>query len=116
MTPDELVQAYREAAIEYGAAIDSKRANAALGRLPGILRSLYAAGAERRILELLADESAHVRAWAGFNALALSPDDGLGVLRELAQGPFGSVRADAAMTLQLWEEGKLELYWWRDNP
>ena len=116
MTPDELLDAYRTAAIEYGVEKDSERSNAALAQLPGIIRALRATGAERRILELLDDESEHVRAWAGFDALVLSPDDGVRVLRELAEGPFGAVRADAVMTLRLWEKGELELHAWQDTP
>ena len=116
MTSDELLGAYRAAAIEYGTEIDAKRCNVALARLPGIIGALRAVGAERRILELLDDESEHVRAWAGFDALVLSPDDGVRVLRELAEGPYEGVGAAAEMTLQLWEKGELELHAWQDAP
>ena len=118
MTADELLEAYRQLAIAYwqaAEAADHRARNAAFDKLAPVQMALRELGQERRILELLDDPSDHVRAWAAFDALYFSPEDGVRVLRELEQGPRGELRFDAWATLKQWEHGELVLTPWEDE-
>jgi len=110
--PDELLQAYRRWAREHVEAEDPEVSTAAHARLVEVTSALRAQGAERRILELLNDASASVRYCAGYDALYLAPEDGLRVLRALADGPPSKARTEASMTLWVREQGDLVLYPW----
>ena len=114
MTPEELLQEYRRWALRRGESEDDRVANAAHTRLLAVVRELRDTGHGRRILELLDDPSEHIRLRAGFDALHLSPDDGVPVLRELAEGPPGEVCASAGTILDLWASGKLILSPWNE--
>lgn len=114
MTPDQLITEYRKAAIIHGEASEAgnaRRCNAAYDELTRIRRQLRQAGPEhaRKILTLLDDENRSVRSWAAVDALDLSPDDGVRVLREVASGPRGMVRLDAEMVLKLWDAGEWKI-------
>ena len=89
--------------------------NAAFDQLEPVQLALRDLGQERRILELLDDDSGHVRLWAGFDALYFSPDEGLRVLRELEQMGGRDVGMLAWSTLQEWESGELVLIPWVDE-
>jgi hypothetical protein len=58
------------------------------------------------VLAFLDDEHPAVRCWAAVDALDLSPDDGLRVLKELAEGPKSEVRFNARMILKMWDAGE----------
>lgn len=118
MTADELLQEYRRLAIVYGEAGeagDPRTGNAAFDQLEPVQLALRDLGQERRILELLDDDSEHVRLWAAFDALYFSPNDGLRVLRELEQTEGKEVGMLAWSTLQEWESGDLVILPWTDE-
>ena len=118
MTADELLQEYRKLAIVYGEAGevgDPRTCNAAYDQLRSVQLALRDLGQERRILELLDDESEHVRLWAGFDALYFSPHEGLRVIRELEQTGGREVGMHAWSILQEWESGDLLLLPWVDE-
>ncbi|WP_428265651.1 DUF2019 domain-containing protein [Haliangium sp.] len=117
MTPDELIEAYRQQAIIWGESSESgdwRRGNAAQAALTEIRDALKQSGPEsrRKLLALLDDENLFVRLHAGVDALALSPEDGERVLSEIAQGPRSMTRFEAEMSLELWRSGKFEVTWW----
>lgn len=115
MTADEMLEEYRRWAIRYGESDDPEIANAAHARLIDVVRMFRDTGQGRRILELLHDDSEYVRARAAFDALYLSPDDGISVLRELAEGPPGKLCVNAFLALDQRERGELVLYPWEGD-
>ncbi|MDH5642183.1 MAG: DUF2019 domain-containing protein [Nitrospira sp.] len=120
MTPDELIQAYRQLALIYGEATeegDYKRGNKAQEDLLEIRRELRRPEHEHSrelLLRLLDDESLFVRLSAAIDALELAPKDGERVLAVIATGPPGMVRHEAEMTLNLWRSGEFVVPWWEE--
>lgn len=115
MDTDALLQAYRLHAQQFGEAIEPDVVNQAHAELLAVREALRDSGQAMRILELLADESEDVRLWAGFDALHLSPEDGLRVLQALAEGPRSKASYEARMTLWVRERGQLVLVPWEDD-
>ena len=108
------LEAYRQAAIAHGDASlagNAKLANHAYDELAHIRRTLRRDGHADRILTLLDDKSIYVRLWAAVDALELSPDAGVRVLRELANGPICPARGSAESLLEQWEAGTFVMPW-----
>ena len=107
---------YRKTAIAHGeatAAGKSRNANRAYDKMVRIRRGLRKDGLEqaRILLSLLDDESIYVRLWAAVDALELSPDDGVRVLRELAQGPPSFTQGSAETLLEQWNSNTFKKPW-----
>ena len=115
MDTDALLQKYRLHAQRFGQASEPDLVNQAHEELLKVREALRDSGQAMRILELLADESEDVCLWAGFDALHLSPEDGLRVLRALADGPPSKASSEAEMTLWVRERGDLVLVPWEDD-
>ena len=108
---EALLTEYRATAALHGHAQHhgpTRTCNRAYDKLTRIRLELQTRGDDhrRRVLAFLDDEDPAVRSWAAVDALALSPDDGLRVLREVAAGPPSMVRLDAEMILKQWEAGE----------
>ena len=101
---------YRVTAMLHGRSMGIGRpetCNHAYDKLTRIRLELAARGDEqrRRLLEFLDDDDPSVRSWAAVDALAKAPDDGVRVLREIANSP-DMVGLDAKMILELWDAGE----------
>ena len=108
----DLVAQYAAAAAAHGAASEScnsEEANKQADIVAKVYRQLRARGPEAQLglLGLLEDPDPSVRCWAATHALEFAPERGEPVLRQLARGNPGFVRADASASLQVWREGKL---------
>lgn len=108
---DDMVAAYREAAIRHGDGQESgnaARCNAALDDLERVRADLRRQGSEgiARMRALLDDEERSVRCCAAVDALDFAPEDGLRVLRDVANGPLGMIRLGAEMVIEEWEAGR----------
>ena len=128
MTLDDMVAAYREAAIRHGDGSESgnvARCNAGLDDLERVRADLRRQGPEgiARIRALLEEHDRVVipnrgRQQAfGVGRIARAHDlqarhrgehrvDGLRVLREVANGPLGMIRLAAEMVIEEWEAGR----------
>lgn len=109
-----MMEAYRQAAIAHGEASAeglSTRANRAYDKLARIRRALREEGTADRILTLLDDESVFVRLWAAVDALEISPDAGVRVLREISKGPISPTRGSAQSLLEQWDAGTFVMPW-----
>ncbi len=112
----DLLAKYRQAAAAHGEASaegDARRANRAYDELARIRRELRKAGPAqaRKILTLLDDECVHVRLWAAVDALELSPNDGVRVLRTIAAEPISLTQGSAETLLEQWESNTFEMPW-----
>lgn len=108
---DALLADYRKTAARHGAALEDGPpgpCNRAFDKLTRIRHELRARGPEyhSRLRVLLNDENPAVRRSAAVDALVFAPDEGARVLRDIASGPPGLIRHDAAMVLKLWEAGE----------
>ena len=110
----EMIDAYRQAAITHGEAStegQARRANRAYDKLSRIRRTMRDEGTADEILTLLDDESVFVRLWAAVDALELSPDAGIRVLREISKGPISPTRGSAESLLEQWSAGTFVMPW-----
>jgi hypothetical protein len=108
---EDLLEAYRRAAVNHGAAIGTGRhrvANRNSDLLASIARELRSRGqeGEEAIEGLLRDEAIPVRIWAATHALPFSAK-AEGVLAEVAAGPPSPFRLIAEVTLKEWKAGRL---------
>ncbi len=106
-----LLDEYRSTAVRHGQALENGPpgpCNRAFDKLTRIRHELRARGPEHhgRLRVLLDDENTAVRRSAAVDALVFAPDEGVKVLRDIASGPPGLIRHDAAMVLKLWEAGE----------
>lgn len=106
-TTDSLIAEYRYAAAQHGAAKTSRAANAAATRLATVYSELRIRDARQSLLPLLEDTNPSVRCWAAAHALEFAPEKAEEVLKTMADGAPGPLRADAVMTLREWRAGRL---------
>lgn len=114
-TLEELLQVYREAALEHRSASrsgDSRKANRAYLRLIAVIRELRRRGpdAHKALLRLLEDRRTEVRGWAAAHALEIAPKQAVKVLEEIASGPSSLEELSAQMVLREWRSGRLEFF------
>lgn len=108
---DQLVGAYREAAMRHGEATengDHEEANRSAEIVLSVYSELRRRGpaAQIRLLSFLADEAPGVRLWAASHALDFSPAEGARTLQELVSSER-LIGLSAKTTLREWREGKL---------
>lgn len=110
--PDELVEAYAEAAASDRLAIESGNGHAA-GRAAEVLvaidRELRRRGpsSHRLLVPLLQSGDEGVRLWAATHVLEVAPDEAIRVLEALASG-VGLVAFSAKAALREWRGGTLQ--------
>jgi len=104
---ESLVAEYQSAAARHGSAKSARAANSAAEKIASIYRDLRQRGERAQLLPLLTDENPSVRSWAAAHALEFAPKQAVPVLGALANGPLGSLRASASMTLREWRAGRL---------
>lgn len=108
---DELEEAYREAAVQHGAAIASGRHRVAnrnydvLERIATELRARGVSGQEL-LLRLLQSPDVSTRLWAATHSVAFAPSEAEATLRVIAEGVASPQRLVAEMTLSEWHKNR----------
>jgi hypothetical protein len=107
---DNLITAYRNAAVGHGAAIlagDSKAANRYHAELATSLNELKGDHAKSPLLlmELLDDPNDSVAAWAATHLIRFCTDKSVTTLKRIGEKD-DLIAFDAAMVLEEWEKGR----------
>jgi len=110
----QLVDSYREAAVEHGKATelgDFGSANRAAHVVAAIHSELSrrGPGARECLKSLLSDREPAARLWAASHVLDLAPSKAAEVLEEIASGP-SILGMSAATTLKEWRAGRLKFH------
>jgi len=108
----QLLERFREAARDYGIAMqggDAKSANLSQRRIGEAYKKLrgYREG-RATLLEWLASEDLAVRYMAAVYTLDSAPAEGERVLEEIAKGPPSPLRMLAQVSLRQWRAGLLQ--------
>lgn len=108
ISPDDLLERYREAAIVYGAAAGEtspKNANRKVKQMNEIAQKLRSLGRENDLLQLLDDENQWVQLCAAGNVLEFAETAAMEKLRDLSATEDTWVSLTAQMTIVAWESG-----------
>ena len=109
--PDQLVELYRDAAIQHGEGTEVGN-HIAANNSAELIALIYAeirhrgSDVQMKLLPLLSDASPAVRLWSASHALEFSPSEGQAALMELSASNK-LLGFSAEMTLKEWRAGRL---------